>query len=113
MMSYFNRGHFAWEAGHLLSAFRLFLRGAKEGDESCQQVLGYFYDEGIGIAPNVKNAIYWYDRACTHGRSSSAAYNLSLLYEMTGHSKLSMKYLRRAADLGDEDARRKIAWNRE
>ncbi len=104
MESYFIRGHKALELGKNRSAFRLFLLGAKQEDESCQQVLGYLYDEGIGVKANNANAIYWYARACTLGRSSAAAYNLMLLYRRTGQEKLAVRYLKRAAKLGDEEA---------
>lgn len=107
--SYFIRGHKALESDRALSAFRLFLLGATNGDPSCQQVLGYLYEEGIGVKANLANAIYWYDQACIQGESSAAAYNLALLYRRTGQERLAVKYLRRAAKLGDEDAQQEMA----
>lgn len=104
MDTHFLRGHRALDCGQTNSAFRLFLVGAKSWDESCQQVLGYLYDEGIGVKANDEQAAFWYSLACTVGRSSAAAYNLSLLYKRNGYLDLAGKYMRRAAELGDAEA---------
>jgi len=53
-VSYFSRGDRAFDEGRLLSAFRLFLLGAKAGDKDCQQKLGYIYDGGHSVKPNIK-----------------------------------------------------------
>jgi len=107
-LSYFSRGDRAFDEGRLLSAFRLFLLGAKAGDKGCQQKLGYMYDGGHGIKPNIKKAIYWYKKSDEKNESFAVSYNLALIYRDTGEKELELKYLRMAADLGDEVAKREI-----
>jgi TPR repeat protein len=106
---WFSRGHAAWEAGRLLSAFRLFLIGAKAGDSACQQNLGYFYEEGIGVSIATDKAIYWYGRACKEGRSAAAAYNLGLIHRGRGNHKEAERFFKCAVKYGDPDALLELA----
>lgn len=101
--NWFERGHIAWEKAKLRSAFRLFLAGSKRGDTSCQQNLGYFYDEGIGVAKNLTKAIYWYAKACEDGHSAAAAYNLGLIYLAADDTPQAKKFFGMAISFGDPD----------
>lgn len=69
------------------------------------------YDEGIGVKSNLDKAIYWYEKACTIGNSPAAAYNLMLIYKKRGDKNLALKYLRRSAEIGYEDAQQELKAN--
>src|SRR5690349_4222867 len=71
----FFRADKQWDRGHLISAFRLFLAGAKAGDKDSQVNVGFFYDSGVGVHPNRKKALYWYNKAYRQG-DALAAYNI-------------------------------------
>ena len=61
-----------WDAGQLHAAFRLFLRGAKEGDPSAQLNLAYFYGEGLSIRKNRNKELYWLRKAAKQEYASAA-----------------------------------------
>jgi TPR repeat protein len=105
--SWFIRGHQAWDGGDARAALRFFLEGAKRKDASCQQNVGYFYDEGLGVAPNCRKAMWWYARSARQG-SSSGAYNLGLLYARKGSIALAKRWFKVALDLGETDARLRL-----
>lgn len=104
MKNHFICANTAWDDGNFYRAFRLFLAGAKAGDVSCQSNLGYFYDNGIGVTKNLKEAARWYLEACEIGHSSSGAHNLAILYRDAGELKNAKKYFKLAATLGDPDS---------
>lgn len=62
------------------AAFKAFLAGAKEGHADSQFNVGVMYEQGIGVAKDDKEAVYWYGKAADQG-SSAAQYNLGVLYE--------------------------------
>jgi TPR repeat protein len=105
--SWFVRGHRAWGRRDLGVALRLFLQGARRKDASCQQNVGYFYDEGVGVAPNLRKAEWWYAKSA-RGGSSSGAYNLGLLHTGKKRFALAKKWFKTALKLGDTDARLRI-----
>ena len=92
MSNYFFDANAAWDAGDLYRAFRQFLAGAKSGDVSCQTSLGYFYDNGIGVARNLDKAFYWYAQSVENGGDPLGAHNLALLYREVGDKKNAKKY---------------------
>lgn len=97
-----------WEHGKLLSAFRLFLRGAKAGDGSSQLNLGYLYDYGIGVKRNRRAAEYWYRRAYLQGVAGGAN-NIGTLYRDEQRPRRAFWWFRRATVLGDVGANLEIA----
>lgn len=103
MKHWFEQGHKAWETGNTRDAFRAFLRGAKAGDVSCQQNVGYFYDEGLAIRKNRRKAIRWYKKSAAGG-SSSAAYNLGAIFERKRDYRAAVLWFERALQLGESDA---------
>ena len=49
----FQRGDFA-------AALKLWLPLAAEGNTNAQYVLGMMYDDGLGVAPDSREAVQWY-----------------------------------------------------
>lgn len=103
-----QRAHEQWNAGMLKSAFRLFLLAAKDGDVAAQVNLGNFYDDGIGVKPNQKLALYWYGRAYRRGYAA-AANNIAVLHRNRGCPRRALSWFQRAVGLGDIDANLEIA----
>jgi TPR repeat protein len=104
----FQRADRQWEQGKLQSAFRLFLAAAKGGDTGCQNNLGYFYDEGIGVKPNRARALYWYRRAYRRGVRCAAS-NIGVVYRDEENWKQALAWFERAIKLEDDDANLEIA----
>jgi TPR repeat protein len=97
-----------YECGNYRSALHLFLSGAKRGDPSAQNMVGYFYDTGVGIRPNRSTALNWYRRAYRH-RSRAAAGNIGTIFRDERNSKRALFWFRRAVQLGDADSNLEIA----
>lgn len=104
----FDRASKSWEDGKLLSAFRLFLAGAKAGDTGAQFNLGYFYAVGIGVKRNRERAILWYKEAYRAGLGAAAS-NLAALFLAEGDSTTALKWYHRAIALRDADANVEVA----
>ncbi len=104
----FKRAYEQREQGELRSAFRLMLSAAKAGGRGAEFELGYFYDVGIGVKPNVNAALYWYKRAYRRG-SSCAANNIGTIFRDQGNCKRALEWFERAVALGDADANLEIA----
>jgi uncharacterized protein len=100
---HFFRASELWERGNARQAFRVFLKGAKLGDVSCQLNVGYLYDEGRGVKRSETKALYWYRRAYRKGNSSAAA-NIGLLLRGPGKHRPSLDWLMRALKMGDRDS---------
>jgi len=89
------------EAGKFRSAFRLFLACARAGDSGCQNNVGNFYRDGIGIRPNRERALYWYRRAYRRGLRGAAS-NIGVLFRDENNFALALAWFKRAGD-GDAD----------
>jgi len=96
------------EGGHLRSAFRLFLAGAKAGETGCQLNVGNYYDDGTGVRRNRKAALYWYKRAYRHGMAS-AAHNIGILLRNDKNPKRALDWFKKAVRLGDDESNLEIA----
>ena len=57
----------------------------------CQ--IGYFYLEGLGIEKDVSKALYWTERAATHG-DRDGQYNLAWFYEEGIGTEINMEKAR-------------------
>jgi len=99
----FRKACAAWDRGKLEQAFELFLKAAKVGDKSSQSNLGYFYDTGIYVSKNTKQALFWYRKAYRQGYFPAAS-NIATVYRDQGDSKRMVLWYKRAAALGDTDA---------
>ena len=98
----FSRANKEWEHRKLRCAFRLFLSGARAGDPGAQVNLGYFYDTGIGMKPNRRQALCWYKRAFQQG-CAAAATNIGTIFRDQRQLKKALVWFRRAVKLGDGD----------
>ncbi|WP_417497375.1 peptidoglycan-binding protein [Maricaulis sp.] len=86
-------------------------------DADSQNLLGIMFATGLGVEQNIDSALEWLDTAADRG-NGSANFNLALIYgtgTIQGSYRLcgliesperADSYLRRAADLGHERARR-------
>ena len=97
-----------WERGELRSAFRRYLKAAKGPDRDSQVNVGYFYDKGIGVAPNRDAAMYWYKRAYRRGISYAAS-NIGTIWRDEGQSKRAIYWFQKAVELGEDGANLEIA----
>lgn len=98
----------AWDAGDLRGAFRLFRKGAKAGDVSCQINLSVFYDSGIGIKANPEAALDWWQKAYEQG-DASGANNIGVAMRDAGRTREAIRWFTRAIDLGDDDSALELA----
>ncbi len=100
--------HEAWDGGDLKKAFELFNQCAANGFIGCMLDLGYFYDEGLGVAQDKTKAMFWYKRAYRKG-DSSAASNIAILYREQGRNNLMFQWFQRSVALGDGDSEVELA----
>jgi TPR repeat protein len=61
----FFAAYAAYERGDYKTAHQIWLVLANRGDVDAQFNLAALYDNGLGVARNVKQAAHWYDRAAT------------------------------------------------
>ena len=93
-----------WDAGKNKKAFELFLMAAEQREQLAYNMVGYFYDHGIGIRKDQAKAIYWYRRAARID-DAVAFYNLGLCYLGAKNRARAKFWLGKAAANGDEEAR--------
>jgi len=71
-----------WIDQDLDKAFDGMLRASRMGLAEAMTSLGFMYEASLGVAMDLDEAAYWYERAATHGRacsSSKAYYTKNLL----------------------------------
>lgn len=95
-------GDSAWETGDLDRAFTLFRQGARNGDTSCQNNLGVFYECGYGTKKNLHKAMYWY-RKSARDDNSCAIHNIADLYKKMNNMGMARHWFERAIRLVPED----------
>lgn len=98
-----ERGCHLYSAGKIEEAFTVFQYAAKLGSLEAQVNLANLLDSGAVGEKNCKQAAYWYKRAIKNG-SPEAAYNLAISYRQQGKSRWFGYWIRKAAEMGDEDA---------
>jgi TPR repeat protein len=72
-VSAFNRADY-------VSASRIFVPLAEQGEAAAQSYLGFMFETGRGVPQNYTEAAMWYRRAAEQG-DSLAQYSLGLLYD--------------------------------
>lgn len=78
--SEFRRGVSAFNRQNYVSASRVFIPMAEQGDPAAQSYLGFMFETGRGVPQNYTEAAMWYRRAAEQG-DSLAQYSLGLLYD--------------------------------
>ena len=76
---------------------------AESGTAFSQNHLGLMYNQGIGVSPDLKEAVKWYHKAAEQG-DASAQYNLGCMYDygsgVVEDNKEAVKWYRKAAEQG-------------
>ena len=76
----FRQGVSAFNRQDYVSASRIFIPLAEQGEPSAQTYLGFMFETGRGVPQNYTEAGMWYRRAAEQG-DSLAQYSLGLLYD--------------------------------
>lgn len=99
----FEDGQAAYDRDDYKTAFAMFTKAAIKGDARAQVMLGVMYDEGRGVAQDLRQAASWYRKAADQGEAV-AQYNLGAAY-VNGHGvpqnhEQALLWFRKAADQG-------------
>jgi TPR repeat protein len=81
--AYNNLGYLLAEDGQPDRALPLFQASAEAGDVYGYNNMGYAYQRGIGVEPDLQQAIEWYERAARGGQPN-APINLGFIYRDGG-----------------------------
>jgi TPR repeat protein len=81
--AYNNLGYLLAEAGEADRALPLFQASAEAGDVYGFNNMGYAYQNGVGVEPDLAQAIEWYERAAAGGQPN-APINLGFIYRDGG-----------------------------
>jgi len=100
-----NKEH---ESGRTKKAYKLFVSAARAGHPYAPNSVGYFLDNGIGVAQNKKKAIHWYRKAARKG-DICAIQNLGIVYRDLRNLRRAIFWLTRAVAAGDGDAALELA----
>ncbi len=76
----FRQGVLAFNRQDYVSASRIFVPLAEQGEPAAQSYLGFMFQTGRGLPQNYTEAAMWYRRAAEQG-DSLAQYSLGLLYD--------------------------------
>lgn len=102
----------AMQEGDMAGALVEFRAPAEAGDVVAQFNLGLMYEAGMGVAPNLSMAAYWYGMAAARG-DSDAQLNLAQLYEegrgVPHDERIAAEWLRQAAEQDVTEAQRRLA----
>ena len=98
----------AYDRSNYQTALQVWLPLAQEGDPVAQTYVASIYEKGLGIEPDYKQALHWYQKAADQNYTR-AQYALGYLYE-TGlgtqkNLNESFKWYRQAAGLDEQDIR--------
>jgi len=72
-------GWLAFDAGDYGRTFEIWSALAEEGDAEAQYLVGYLYDDGLGVPHDLSEAARWY-RMAAEQNHAYAQYNLGILY---------------------------------
>lgn len=88
-------------------AFPYLLQAANAGYVHSQNLVGYCYSKGVGVARDPKQAFYWFHAAATNCYEE-APFNLALTYEKGEGTPVNLAkafaYYKKAAELGNPAA---------
>ncbi len=98
-----NDGIEAHRRGDYTTALQIFGAWAKLGNASAQQLFGFMYQKGQGVAQDYGKAVKWYRRAAEQGYSPGEFRLGHMYYEgwgVTQDKGEAVKWYRRAAEHG-------------
>jgi TPR repeat protein len=103
----FEEARAAMLAGKLTTVAQELLPAAEQGDPRAEFALGRMYEGGVGVSPDIQEAVRWYRRAADHD-FVKAQYRLGVMYS-TGQGvprddNEAVVWFRRAAELGNVEA---------
>lgn len=106
-------GRAAYEAGDYVLALRLFEQVAEQGNATAQAMVGYMYDNGLGVSQDDIKAVKWYRLAAEQG-NAYAQNNLGYRYDNGLGLPLdraeAAKWYRLAAEQGNANARNRLGY---
>ena len=79
----FEDARLAYNQGNFALARETALALSKDGDAAGQNLLGVFYESGLGVEPDTPRAIAYYEAAIAQG-NDRAMTNLGMLYTPGG-----------------------------
>lgn len=95
------------DAGDIQGAIKAYEAAAEQGDSQAQVNLANILDDKI-VPNDPERAVYWYERAAGLG-NPLGAWNLAMHYRNVGEIANYIRWLRVAADMGDDDAKAELA----
>lgn len=93
----------AWQSGNYAAAIAQWRPLADRGEADAQFNLGQAYKLGRGVAPDLRIAQSWYQKAAQQGHEQAQA-NLGLILFQNGNRAGAMPWLKKAADSDDPRA---------
>lgn len=106
-------GRAAYEAGDYVLALQLFEQVAKQGNATAQAMVGYMYDNGLGVSQDDVKAVRWYRLAAEQG-NAYAQNSLGYIYDNGQGVPLdraeAVKWYRLAAEQGNANARNRLGY---
>ena len=80
----FDDGVAAYKRGDYATAFREIRPLAEQGDAVAQGMIGWHYEQGLGIPVNDAEAVKWYRKAAEQGHSKAQSNLGNMYYEGKG-----------------------------
>lgn len=105
-----------WEWGNVRDNERAsywYLQAAEQGNGAAQYNLSLHYEQGKGVEKNIQKALYWLYKAVENNEVSALRrlgdhYRDGLYPYISKDINKAKEYWKKAADLGDEDARKRL-----
>lgn len=94
-----EEGIAAYESENYVTAFKILLPLAEEGNPQAQSSVGSMYDVGLGVGVDAAKAMYWYNKAALQGHPV-AQNNLAAFHIQSNNLEEAVKWYRRAAEQG-------------
>ncbi len=95
-----------------VEALKWYHRAASRGSAMAENILGYLYDNGLGVTRDAKESAAWYLKAAQHGYPS-AWFNIGNCYEygvgVKQNFQEAARWYEKSARAGDLEAQLKLA----
>ncbi len=106
-----RRGYESYRQGDYAAARQTWLSAADYGNDYAQTMLGFMYDQGLGVPRDSREALRWFEMAAEQG-NVTAQTNLGVLYyEGRGvpqDSRQALEWLLQGAEQGDKAAQLRL-----